>query len=78
LRHTAALRNSSNKRSNSGSSSRNQSANKSGSFAAVGNGNGAVNNDKKYCVFTTKDKSNIVVACENPVPGKLINESLVD
>ena len=44
----------------------------------AGNGNGTVNNDKKYCVFTTKEKSNIVVACENPVPGKLINESLVD
>ena len=29
-------------------------------------------------MFTTKERSNIVVACENPVSGKLINDSLVD
>lgn len=37
-----------------------------------------VNGEKKYCIFTTRERSNVVLACENPVPGKLINESLVD
>lgn len=39
---------------------------------------GELVNDAKYCLFTTKERSNIVVACENSVPGKIINESLND
>lgn len=47
------------------------------SKSGVGN-SGSVQEDKKYCVFTTKERSNIAVASENPVPGKMINESLND
>jgi len=56
--------------------SRSNSKMKLHSFAM--NNNGLVNADKKYCIFTTKEKSNVVVATDYPIPGKLINEQLSD
>lgn len=38
--------------------------------------NGYISEDKKYSLFTTKEKSNIVIACDNAIPGKVINENL--
>lgn len=71
------MRNSSGKRSTSRSNSRGASSSKKNT-SFVPNGSGMVNGEKKYCIFTTRERSNVVLACENPVPGKLINESLVD
>lgn len=51
---------------------------KSASLRKSSSFNGEVQNEKKYCVFTTKERSNLVVANENAIPGKLINEQLND
>jgi len=68
-------------RNNSNSSS-NHSQNR-GSFSSGGksltmNNSGLIDPNKKYCIFTTKDRSNYVIASERPILGKVINESLVE
>lgn len=42
------------------------------------NNSGFLDTDKKYCIFTTKERSNVIVASENALPGKFVNDSLVD
>ena len=32
-------------------------------------------NDALYCVFTTRETSKLVLACDQPYSGKLLNES---
>jgi hypothetical protein len=33
-------------------------------------------NDAQYCVFTTRESSKYVFACDQPYSGKLLNESV--
>lgn len=33
-------------------------------------------NEANYCVFTTRQTSKVVLACDQPYTGKLLNESL--
>ena len=33
-------------------------------------------NEAQYCVFTTREQSKYVFACDHPYSGKLLNESV--
>jgi hypothetical protein len=37
-----------------------------------------LNSDFKYCAFTTKEQSNLLVVSEVPVKGSVIQDQLVD
>mmetsp|Transcript_30795 Transcript_30795/g.30288 ORF Transcript_30795/g.30288 Transcript_30795/m.30288 type:complete len:159 (+) Transcript_30795:29-505(+) len=65
-----SVRNASKESSRSRSAHGKSTSNKSSS--------GLLLDDKKYCIFTTKERSNLVIATENGVPGKVINEQLQD
>lgn len=36
-----------------------------------------IQTDYKYCLFTTKEESNIILASDLPISGKLINSALI-
>eukprot|EP00347_Sterkiella_histriomuscorum_P021720 403333001 len=70
----------SNSKSNSKkrSNSNNKSLNKVSFSKKQGNNSGLIDQDNKYCIFTTKERSGIIVTSENTLPGNIINESLIE
>ncbi|CDW80672.1 kinesin motor domain containing protein [Stylonychia lemnae] len=85
LNHTKVSRENSNQKINRSTSQKGSLSQRGSSLSKersrdIGhiNTNGKLQNDKIYTIFTTKEKSNVVIANEKGLEGRYINEQIVD